>query len=48
MAVGCARVTAVTGRRDSVQIVVKTTLRGARPDTLNMQRGMQQRPVPLR
>jgi hypothetical protein len=27
---------------------VKTTLPGARPDTLNMERGMQQSPVPLR
>ncbi len=46
--VGCTRVTSLTQRLDSVQIIVKTTLPGARPDTLNMERGMQQRPVPLR
>jgi len=46
--VGCTRVTALTGRLDSVQIIVKTTIPGARPDTLNMERGMQQSPVPLR
>ena len=45
---GCTRVTSLTQRLDSVQIVVQTTLPGARPDTLNMERGMQQSPVPLR
>ncbi len=46
--VGCTRVAILSLRLDSIQIVVATTLPGARPDTLNMQRAKQQSPVPLR
>lgn len=45
---GCTTVTALSPRLDSIQIVVKSTLPGARPDTINMQRGKERRPVPLR
>ena len=46
--VGCTQVTTLSPRLDSVQIIVRTTLPGARPDTLNMQRGKARVPVPLR
>jgi hypothetical protein len=46
--VGCTQVTALSTRLDSIQIVVRTTLPGARPDTVTMQRGKPRRPVPLR
>ena len=46
--VGCTQVTTLSPRLDSVQIIVQTTLPGARPDTLNMQRGKPRVPVPLR
>ncbi len=46
--VGCTSVTTLSPRLDSIQIIVQTTLPGARPDTLNMQRGKERRPVPLR
>lgn len=46
--IGCIRVTGLSLRLDSIQIVVRTTLPGARPDTVNMQRGKERRPVPLR
>lgn len=46
--VGCTTVTGTSPRLDSIQIIVKTTLAGSRPDTMNMQRGKERRPVPLR
>jgi prepilin-type N-terminal cleavage/methylation domain-containing protein len=45
---GCTAVTSLSPRLDSIQIVVVSTLPGARPDTINMQRGKERRPVPLR
>jgi prepilin-type N-terminal cleavage/methylation domain-containing protein len=44
----CTTVTSLSPRLDSIQIVVTSTLPGARPDTINMQRGKERRPVPLR
>jgi len=46
--VGCTMITSTTPRLDSIQIIVKTTLAGSRPDTITMQRGEERRPVPLR
>jgi hypothetical protein len=46
--IGCTRVTSISPRLDSIQIIVRTTLPGTRPDTMNMQRGKERRPVPLR
>jgi prepilin-type N-terminal cleavage/methylation domain-containing protein len=46
--VGCTNVGVVSAHLDSVQIIVETTLPGARPDTLSMLRSSGQRPVPLR
>jgi len=46
--VGCIWVTVLSPRLDSIQILVNTSLPGARPDTINMQRGKERRPVPLR
>ena len=46
--VGCTAVTSLSPRLDSIQIIVTTSLPGARPDTINMQRGKERRPVPLR
>jgi prepilin-type N-terminal cleavage/methylation domain-containing protein len=45
---GCTTVTPLSPRLDSIQIIVTSTLPGARPDTINMQRGKERRPVPLR
>jgi prepilin-type N-terminal cleavage/methylation domain-containing protein len=45
---GCTAVTVLSPRLDSIQIIVVSTLPGARPDTINMQRGKERRPVPLR
>jgi prepilin-type N-terminal cleavage/methylation domain-containing protein len=45
---GCTAVTSLSPRLDSIQIIVASTLPGARPDTINMQRGKERRPVPLR
>lgn len=45
---GCTAVTVVSPRLDSIQIIVRSTLPGARPDTVNLQRGKERRPVPLR
>ena len=45
---GCISVTALSPRLDSVQIIVRTSLPYARPDTINCQRGKARRPVPLR
>jgi prepilin-type N-terminal cleavage/methylation domain-containing protein len=45
---GCTTVTNISPRLDSIQIIVTSTLPGARPDTINMQRGKERRPVPLR
>jgi len=45
---GCTAVTILSPRLDSVQIIVTSTLPAARPDTVNMQRGKERRPVPLR
>lgn len=44
----CTAVTNVSPRLDSIQIIVQSTLPGARPDTLDMERGKERRPVPLR
>ena len=46
--IGCTTVTALTPRLDSIGIIVRTTLPGARPDTITMQRGKARSPVPLR
>jgi len=46
--VGCTAVTSLSPRLDSIQIIVTSTLPGARPDTINLQRGKERRPVPLR
>jgi len=46
--VGCTAVTILSPRLDSIQIIVASTLPSARPDTINMQRGKERRPVPLR
>jgi len=46
--VGCTTVTSLSPRLDSIQIIVTTSLAGSRPDTVNMQRGKERRPVPLR
>lgn len=46
--VGCTTVTGTSPRLDSIQIIVTTTLASSRPDTINMQRGQERRPVPLR
>jgi len=46
--VGCTAVTSTSPRLDSIQIIVRTSLAGSRPDTMNMQRGRERRPVPLR
>jgi Tfp pilus assembly protein PilV len=46
--IACTAVTILSPRLDSIQIIVRTTLPGTRPDTLNMQRGKERRPVPLR
>lgn len=45
--IGCTAVSAVSPRLDSVQVVVRTTLPGARPDTIWMQRA-KWRFVPMR
>ncbi len=45
---GCTAVTSLSPRLDSIQIIVTSTLPGARPDTINMERGKERRPVPLR
>lgn len=45
---GCTAVTAVGPRIDSIQIIVVSNLPAARPDTINMQRSRDRRPVPLR
>ena len=45
---GCTAVSSLSPRLDSIQIIVTSTLPGARPDTINMQRGKERRPVPLR
>lgn len=46
--IGCTNVTALSPRLDSIQIIVRTTLPAARPDTVNMQRSLARRPIPLR
>lgn len=46
--IGCTRVTSLSPRLDSIQIIVKTSLPGTRPDTVNLQRGKARRPVPLK
>jgi hypothetical protein len=45
--VGCTAVSSVSTRLDSVQVVVRTTLPGARPDTIWLQRA-KWRFVPMR
>ena len=45
---GCTAVATLSPRLDSIQIIVQSTLPGARPDTINMERGKERRPVPLR
>ena len=45
---GCTAVANLSPRLDSIQIIVRSTLPGARPDTINMERGKERRPVPLR
>lgn len=45
--IGCTSVTSVSPRLDSVQVVIRTTLPGARPDTMWLQRA-KWRFVPLR
>jgi len=45
--IGCIAVSSVSARLDSVQIVVRTTLPGARPDTIWLQRA-KWRFVPMR
>ncbi len=46
--IACMWVTSLSLRLDSIRIIVKTSLPSARPDTVNMQRGMARLPVPLR
>ena len=46
--VGCTAVTSLSPRLDSIQIIVTSTLPSARPDTINIERGKERRPVPLR
>lgn len=46
--IGCIRVTVLSPRLDSIQIIVSTSLPSTRPDTINYQRGKERRPVPLR
>jgi prepilin-type N-terminal cleavage/methylation domain-containing protein len=46
--VSCTAVTSTSPRLDSIQIIVQTTLASSRPDTVNLQRGRERRPVPLR
>ncbi len=46
--IGCTSVTSTSPRLDSVQIIISTTLASSRPDTVNLQRGKERRPVPLR
>ena len=45
---GCTTITTISTRLDSIQIVVTSSLPGARPDTINMERGKARRPVPMR
>ncbi len=45
--IGCTTVTVISPRLDSIRIIVRTSLPGARPDTVNLQRGKARRPVPL-
>ncbi len=45
---GCTAVTSLSPRLDSIQIIVTTSLPGSRPDTINLERGKERRPVPLR
>lgn len=51
---GAVRITACTSdstisaRLRQVRIIVRTTVPGARPDTITFQRGKERRPVPLR
>lgn len=46
--IGCTRVTSLSARLDSIQVIVWTTLPGTRPDTINLQRSKAGRTVPLR
>ena len=46
--IGCTSVTSTSPRLDSIQIIISTTLASSRPDTINLQRGKERRPVPLR
>ncbi len=46
--VGCITTATLSPVLDSIRIVVQTTLPGARPDTLTLQRGKQSSAVPLR
>jgi hypothetical protein len=46
--IGCIQVTSLSLRLDSLRIIVRTSLPGARPDTVNMQLGTTRLPVPLR
>ena len=45
---GCTTVDSIAPRLDSIRIIVWTTLPGARPDTMTMQRGQAWAPIPLR
>ena len=45
---GCTTVTSLSAQLDSIRIIVWTTLPGARPDTITMQRGDVRSGVPLR
>lgn len=45
---GCTNVFVVSPRLDSVRVAVRTSIAGARPDTIVMRRGKERRPVPLR
>lgn len=46
--IDCTTVTAVTNVRSDVRIAVRTTVPGARPDTILIQRARVRYPVPLR
>lgn len=46
--IGCVSVTSTGLRTSDVQIVVRTTVAGGRPDTVTFTRGKTRVPVPLR
>jgi prepilin-type N-terminal cleavage/methylation domain-containing protein len=45
---GCTTVTVNSPRLTTVRVVVATSIAGAKPDTIILQRGRERRPVPLR